>query len=195
LLALSLALFLSACGGSSSPGQSSSSGAQAATPTTPPIAPADMTTYQAQHYTISYPKDWAKAVVGDNVTFTSTGAQKGYFAIEEIANPDAITPISAGITGSINGLKTTFPDNFMQEQIPNTTTINGVTWNQGGITGGSSSNGQTRSIKAIVLGANHPEKAADTKLYLIIYAADTKDFDQMASSDFQPMLTSLKFNS
>src|SRR6266702_8155491 len=90
LLTLSLALFLSACGGSSSPGQSSSSGAQATTPTAPPIAPADLTTYQSQHYTISYPKDWAKSVVGNNVTFTNTGAQKGYFAIEEITNPNAI---------------------------------------------------------------------------------------------------------
>jgi hypothetical protein len=196
LLALALALFLSACGGSSAPSQgSNSSGTQAATPTTAPITPADLTTYQAQHYTISYPKDWAKSVVGDNVTFTDTGAQKGYLAIAEISNPNDITPISAGITGSINGLKTTFPDNFTQEQIPNSTTINGITWSQGGIAGSSSANGKTRSIKAIVLGANHPDKTADTKLYLIIYTGDAASFDQMVGADFQPMLNSLKFTS
>ncbi len=193
LLTFFLILFFSACSGGSSGSSQTSSSGTAATSTTPSVSLVYMTSYQAQAYTINYPKDWAKTVVGDNVTFTDTGAQKGYFALTEIPNPNAFTPISAGITGSINGLKATYPNNFAIDQLPATTTINGITWNQGGASGTSASTG--RSIKAVVLGTDYPAKSANTKFFLVIYSADTSNFTQMLSSAFQPMMNSLKFTS
>jgi hypothetical protein len=192
LALLLLSVILGACGGSST-SSPQSSGQQQAQATSGPISTADMQSYQDTFYSISYPKSWVKTTVGDNAVFT--GSKQGSLTIEAIANPNAITPATAGSTIGINGLKAAFPDNFQQEQISATTTINGITWNQGEISGSSTKQGQTRSVKSVVLSTNHPDTSATTKLFLVIYTADTSEFDQLATSTFEPMLNTLKLTS
>ena len=190
---LSLSIILGACGGSGTSAQQSNTqqgNTQQAQPTSAPISAADMQTYQGEGYSISYPKDWTKTMAAGNVIFT--GGNKGSLTIEEIPNPNALTPATAGSTIGINGLKAAFPDNFQQEQIAATATINGITWNQGKISGSSSKDGQTRSIKSVVLSTNHPDTSPATKLFLVIYTANSSEFDQVTSSTFEPMLNTLK---
>jgi hypothetical protein len=191
---LLLTLFLSACG-SGVPNKSKqtnnlSPAQPAVTPTAQPVETLDMKPYKGKLFSINYPSDWQKVEVGDSVTFTSS--QTGYLSIEAIPNPDNLTSVSTGIAGSINGLKSTFPDNFTKIKTPNTTTINGVQWNQNSVSGSATAKGTTHTIRATILGVDHPERTANTKLFLVIYTADATNFDQLVASAFNPMLSSLK---
>ncbi|HTK06270.1 MAG TPA: hypothetical protein VL485_03800 [Ktedonobacteraceae bacterium] len=190
VLTLSLALFLSACGNGSASNSQNKTPSKVVTPTAAPVSALDMTTYKSKFFSISYPKDWQKVAVGDNVTFTSS--QTGYLAIEAIPNPDALTSVSTGVLGSVKGLQSTFPNHFSKATIPDSTTINGIKWSQSGLTGSAVTKGATHTIKAIVLGTNHPDRAPGTKLFLVIYTADTSVFDQLVAAAFEPMLASLK---
>ena len=194
LLTLLLVLFLSACGGSSNTQKETSNNTTAIQPTPTPTAQhvetLDMTPYKGKLFSINYPADWQKVEVGDSVTFT--GTQTGYLSVEVIPNPDSLTSVSTGIAGSVNGLKSTFPVNFTKLKTPETTTINGIQWSQSSVSGGSTSKGVTRSVKATIMGVDHPERKSNTKLFLVIYTADTSNFDQLVTSAFEPMLSSLK---
>jgi hypothetical protein len=149
-----------------------------------------MTAYKSKFFSINYPKDWQKIAVGDNVTFTSS--QTGYLAVETIPNPDALTSVSTGVSGSVKGLQSTFPNHFSKATLPDSTTINGIKWSQSGLTGSAVTKGTNHTIKAIVLGTNHPENTPKTKLFLVIYTADISVFDQLMAAAFEPMLASLK---
>ena len=72
--------------------------------------------------------------------------------------------------------------------------VGGETWDQIGAIGDLQTySGQSLSSKVIALAINRPAHDANTKMYKIQYSAPAKNFDQMESTTFQPMLQSFKF--
>ncbi len=71
--------------------------------------------------------------------------------------------------------------------------MGGNTWSQGEATADTTANGQTTSLKLVVLSSNYPQRTASTQTFTLIYSTPTKEFDQTNTQSFQPMLQSFKF--
>jgi len=82
---------------------------------------------------------------------------------------------------------------YQKVDLAPTTTVGGETWDQIGAIGDLSYSGKPLSIQVNALAINRPAHDANTKMYKIQYSAPAKDFDQVGSTTFQPMLQSFTF--
>jgi hypothetical protein len=80
---------------------------------------------------------------------------------------------------------------IQSETIDSTTTVAGESWSQVAFTG--TRNGTQG--KVIIIADNHPKQSPSTMAYIIAYGGPLANFDQINTSDFQPMLQSFKFTS
>ncbi|MBO0780957.1 MAG: hypothetical protein J2P37_19215 [Ktedonobacteraceae bacterium] len=160
-----------------------------ATPTTPTSS---LTTYQGDGFTIGYPQGWKVSKNGSQVQFTdTTGAVN--LIVQTAPNPGGTVPADTFIQGGLQGFKGT-AKNYKEESIAPTTTVNGVTWNQGAASGDVTESGQTANAKLVVMVTNHPEHDPATKAFMLIYGSPTAAFDLSNTSYFQPMVQSFKFS-
>lgn len=197
---LLLAFGLSACSfGNSSGG--------AATPTaTPQPTPSPtssltqsgaLTTYKGDGFTIGYPASWMAnaGANGAGVAF-SNPAQMTEFLIEILPNPDGVAaPAGVVQRGLSTALQTVGGKNAKTVAIAPTVTVGGETWNQGAVTGTQAPNGQTPTLKLVMMATNHPANSQSTRLFIITYVAPAQTFNQISTTAFQPMLQSFKFTS
>ena len=181
---LLLTLLLAACStGNSTPPIAKTKPAPTPTPA--------LTTYQGDGYSIGYPQGWTVKGKGSFVTFTDPQGLMD-FTIEKIPNPNGAIPPTTAITGGLNGFKGQ-GTNFQQVDVAPTLTLSGTTWSQGAATADTTANGQTNSLKLVVLSSDYPQRTASTQTFTLIYSTPTKDFDQANTQSFQPMLQSFKF--
>lgn len=150
-----------------------------------------LTTYQGSGYSIGYPQGWAVKGKGSLVTFTDTQGLTA-FIVEETPNPNGAIPPTTAVNGGLNGFKVQ-GTNFQQVDVAPTLTLGGNTWNQGAAIANTSANGQTSSLKLVVLSSDYPQRTASTQTFTLIYSTPTKEFDQANTQSFQPMLQSFKF--
>jgi hypothetical protein len=181
---LLLALLLTAC----STGNSNTTQAKVKLKPTPTPS---LTTYQGNGYSIGYPQGWAVKGKGSLVTFTDAQGLTA-FIIEETSNPNGVIPPTTAVSGGLNGLKVQ-GKNFQQVDVAPILTLGGNTWDQGAATADTAANGQTNSLKLVVLSSDYPQRTASTLTFTLIYSTPTKEFDQANAQSFQPMLQSFKF--
>ncbi|MBE3558450.1 MAG: hypothetical protein IMW89_04405, partial [Ktedonobacteraceae bacterium] len=129
-------------------------------PTQAPATPT-LVTYKGDGYTISYPQDWKVTTKDNAVTFTDPVGIT-LFRIDTAPNPNGVAPADQFVKFGLSTVKG-MVKNFQQENVPATTSVNGVTWSQAAATGDFTQNGQTAKVKAIVMATNHPEHAMATK--------------------------------
>lgn len=187
LCGLIITLLLAACGGGSS---------SSATPTpkpTPSPTPASPTTYTGDGYTINYPQGWkiTKSESTGTVTFADP---VGIYNLSVAVTPNPggaaskDTLVDAAVTGAKSKLK-----NPQTETIAPTTMVGGDTWSQRAVSGDATVNGQTATVKLVVIADNHPANSPSTKAFIIVYGTAKQLFDQANSAYFQSMLQSFKF--
>lgn len=189
---LILIFLLVACGsGSSVTNSNATATAQAAHPTPTPT-PA-LSTYKGPGFTMKYPQSWKTASSSTDVAFADA---EGIYnmTIGFTSNPNGSATADQLADGGIAGAKTNLK-NAQMVNVPTTTTIGGQTWSQRAISGTSTVNGQSQDVEAIVLAADHPPAAADTKGYIIVYVTLKSEFDAAKNRYFTPMLQSFQFTS
>ena len=181
---LLLTLLLAACN------TGNSNNAIAKTKPAPTPTPT-LTTYQGDGYSIGYPQGWTVKGKGSLVTFTDAQGLTA-FIVEETPNPNGAIPPTTAVNGGLNGFKVQ-GTNFQQVDVAPTLTLGGNTWNQGAAIADTAANGQTNSLKLVVLSSDYPQRTASTQTFTLIYSTPTKEFDQSNTQSFQPMLQSFKF--
>ena len=197
LCSLFLVLLLTACslgGGSTGTAPSTTSGNTPAT-TQPNSAPAaHLTTYTRNGFTIGYPTGWTidKASSSAASVIFIDPTRTIEFIVTVTPNPNANTATSVALDPRLQSMQA--KPHYQQVDIAPTTTVGGETWDQIGAIGDLLTySGQPLSSKVIALAINRPAHDANTKMYIIQFSAPTKDFDQMESTTFQPMLQSITF--
>jgi hypothetical protein len=156
-----------------------------------PTPTPSLTMYQGDGYSIGYPQGWAVKGKGSLVTFTDAQGLTA-FIVEETPNPNGAIPPTTAVSGGLNGFKVQ-GTNFQSVDITPTLTLGGNTWNQGAAIADTAANGQTNSLKLVVLSSDYPQRTASTQTFTLIYSTPTKEFDQANTQSFQPMLQSFKF--
>lgn len=191
-----LAAAFAACGGStttstSTPKPQPTQSAQAAPS---PTSASNAQTYTGDGFTIDYPSTWQTSTpAAGQIIFAdpSTGAAVRINVVDSTGGQTA----DAIVTATLQQLQSQFT-NFQQlTDVPNSATLAGDTWSQGGATYDVTSNGQTTSYKAVVMADAHPANSPSAKGFLLVYVAPPDVFDQVNNDDFQPMLQSFTFTS
>lgn len=186
-----LMVLLTACSGI---GTTGSSPTPTPTSTPSPTPTPAMATYTGNGYTISYPQGWKVSPSKVEVSFQDA---QGLNVLGVIVspNPGAISPsivLGASLTGAekeANMTKTT-PAN-----LPATTTVDGQTWTQQGVTGTASNGSQSGPFEIVGLAINHPANSANPQIFEIVYAGPDLDATMLDQQIFQAMLASFKFTS
>ena len=159
-----------------------------------PTSASDTQTYTGDGFTIDYPSSWQTSTPATGqIVFAdpSTGAAVRINVVDSTGGQTA----DAIVTATLQQLQSQFT-NFQQlTDVPNSSTLAGDTWSQGGATYDVASNGQTTSYKAIVMADAHPANSSSAKGFLLVYVAPPDVFDQVNNDDFQPMLQSFTFTS
>jgi hypothetical protein len=160
----------------------------------PTSAPAiRLTIYTGNGFRIGYPTGWtiekaspsAASIIFIDPTRTSE------FIVTVSPNPNANSATSVALDPLLLSMQA--KPNYQKVDLAPTTTVGGATWDQIGAIGDLPYSGKPLSIKVIALAINRPAHDASTKMYKIQFSAPTKDFDQMNSTTFQPMLQSFQF--
>jgi hypothetical protein len=200
---LLLACLLTACslgGGSTGTASSTTSGNTPATPhataipAQPTSAPvAHLTSYTGNGFRIGYPAGWTieKASPSAASVIFVDPTRTIEFIVTVTPNPNANSATSVALDPLLHSMQA--KPHYQKVDLAPTTTVGGETWDQIGAIGDLPSNGQPLSIKVIALAINRPAHDANTKMDKIQFSALAKDFDQMESTTFQPMLQSFTF--
>jgi hypothetical protein len=194
LSSILLVALLAACGGSGSTG---STGGSTPTPTaTPSPTPTPaVTTYTANGYTISYPKDWQQSTTSIGVTFQDAQGFNA-FSIAVAPNPGGVAQPGAVLDATLASLvKEANMTNPSPANVPTSASMAGETWTQKGTTGTISKGGLSAPSEIVILATNHPANAANTKVYELIYAGPLVGSTLLDQQIFQAMLASFKFTS
>jgi len=194
---LLLVCFLAACGSggaSTGTGASTTTGNTPAT-TQPTSAPAtNLTTYTGNGFHIGYPAGWTMdkaSTTAASVIFIDP-TRTIEFIVTVTPNPNANSATSVALDPRLKIMQS--KPHYQKVDIASTTSVGGETWDQIGSIGDlKTSSGQSLSSKVISLATNRPKEDASTKMYIIQFGAPTKDFDQIDSTTFQPMLQSFNF--
>jgi hypothetical protein len=201
---LLLVLLLSACslGGGSTGTVSTTTSSNTSATTQPPSVPAQptsvpaasLTTYTGNGFTIGYPAGWTidKAKTSARAVYFIDPTSTIEFAVAVTPNPNAKAATFVALDAQLSFMQS--KPHYQKVDLAPTTTVGGETWDQIGAIGDLPTyNGPTLSSKSITLAINRPAHDANTKMYVIQFFTPTKDFDQMDSTAFQPMLQSFKF--
>jgi len=190
-----LALWLVACGGHSSNTTTSTNGSfvnpvqHTLAPTATKSVP--YTTYTSADFTLKYPADWKITNATTEIAFTDPAGNYN-LTIGFTPNPNGAENPDQLADGGISGAKTNLKDE-QTINVPKTVTVANQTWSQRALSGVSTLNGASNDIEATVLATNHPQKATNTKGYIIVYVAAKNQFDQAKNRYFMPMLQSFQF--
>jgi hypothetical protein len=204
MLSLSLVLLsvlLVACGGS---GGSSGSGKKTAT-ATPSPRPARATTtpaatamagfsiYRSSNFTLQYPSSWQVTAAPNGVIF-SDAPDNFRVSVLTTPNPEGLTSPRSALQVNLEVFaKSGLYKNFKQINVPATTVVGGVTWQQMAATGDMSAGSQTTTIKMVLLATNHPDSSPQTQLFNIDIQGPLSSYDAIYSSAIGPMLQSFRF--
>lgn len=189
-----LVLVLVACGttgGGTTGGGTTSSSTPTLTPSPTPTT-ASLTTYTGTGYTIGYPQGWnMTSPTSGTVVFTDpTG--KYAFTIAAIPNPGGTLSSDQVAKNFESTLQSGSQFTGIQNQTTaSTTTVAGESWSQIAATATTSGT----QGKLIIIADNHPKQSPSTMAYVIAYGGPQANFDQINTSDFQPMLQSFTFTS
>jgi hypothetical protein len=177
---LLLAFGLSACGGSAASNSSAN--------TTPTASNADETvnltykTYRGNGFSIAYPQTW-------NVTPLSGGAP-----LAEFSDGQNHLEVQGGTTSAATMLKTItgqFGTTYkVDNSIPHTVTLNGVTWQQQAGTFNSPQTGQP--LHFIIWTAKNPHQSARYKTFGLFCMSYEPDFNN-GNEIYHQMLQSFSF--
>lgn len=193
---LLLAFLLAACslgGGSTGTVPTTTSGITPAT-TQPTSAPAtSLTTYTGNGFHIGYPTGWTmeKASPSAASIIFIDPTRTVEFIVTVTPNPNANSATSVALDPLQQSMQS--KPHYQKVDLAPTTTVGGETWDQIGAIGDLPYSGKPLSIQVNALALNRPAHDANTKMYKIQFSAPEKDFDQMNSTTFQPMLQSFKF--
>jgi hypothetical protein len=201
---LLLAYLLTACslgGGSTGTVSTTTSGNTPATshataiPAQPTSASATgLTIYTGDGFTIGSPTGWTidKASSSAASVIFIDPTRTIEFIVTVTPNPNANSATSVALDPQLHSMQS--KPHYQKVDLAPTTTVGGETWDQIGAIGDLQTySGQTLSGKVIALASNHPAHDANTKMYIIQFSAPAKDFDQVESTTFQPMLQSFTF--
>jgi len=166
-----------------------------AVPVQPTSVPAvRLTTYADNGFTIGYLTGWTIDKVSSSaasVIFIDP-TRTIEFIVTVTPNPNANSATSVALDPRLHSMQS--KPHYQKVDLAPTTTVGGETWDQIGAIGDLQTySGQTLSSKVIALAINHPAHDANTNMYIIQFSVPTKDFDQMESTAFQPMLQSFTF--
>jgi hypothetical protein len=194
---LLLTCLLTACslgGGSTGTVSTTTSGKTPATSQSTSVPAVNLTTYTGNGFTIGSPTGWTIDKVSSSaasVIFIDP-TRTIEFIVTVTPNPNANSATSVALDPRLHSMQS--KPHYQKVDLAPTTTVGGETWDQIGAIGDLQTySGQTLSSKVIALASNHPAHDANTKMYIIQFSAPTKDFDQMESTTFQPMLQSFTF--
>ena len=164
-------------------------------PAQPTSAPAaHLTTYTGNGFRIGCPAGWTieKASPSAASVIFIDPTRTIEFIVTVTPNPNANSATSVALDPLLHSMQS--KPHYQKVDLAPTTTVGGETWDQIGAIGDLPTySGQTLSSKAITLAINRPVHDANTTMYVIQFFTPTKDFDQMDSTSFQPMLQSFKF--
>jgi hypothetical protein len=184
---------LSACGGIGTSSSSTSTvPAATATPTpSPTSAPAapSLLKYSNSYFIIGYPQGWtatASKSNTDNTTVFADSAQLYQFSASVTPDPNGALSADQIAQATVSAAETNLK-NPQSVSVSATTTIDGKTWSQRGITGTKTKNGQTVVAEVIVLAY-----VANNQAYFIVYGTAQPLFSTASTAYFQPMLQSLQ---
>ncbi|HVB74560.1 MAG TPA: hypothetical protein VNE38_13475 [Ktedonobacteraceae bacterium] len=193
---LLLVCLLTACslgGGSTGTVPTTTSGNTPAT-THPTSAPAaSLTTYTGNGFSIGYPAGWTidKASPSAASVIFIDPTRTVEFIVTVTANPNANSATSVALDPLLQSMQS--KPHYQKVDLAPTTIVGGETWDQIGAIGDLPYSGKPLSIKVNAMAINRPVHDATTKMYKIQFSAPAKDFEQMDSTTFQPMLQSFKF--
>lgn len=184
LLALSawvLVTTLAACGGS---------GGSTTSKPTPAVT---LQTYNGTGYSMHYPSNWQKSVVGDHVTFT---ALDGKDVLAIFADPDLSgEPDSSAVASqSISRFAGTLFTHAQAVTVPPTFITGKVTWIQLSETGILTTADPGTQGNLFLLVTSYPPQTKNTVTYQIEYYGSAPTFGQ-ANVSFMQMLQSFSFTS
>lgn len=188
-----LLLVLAACGttttttiGSGTPGSSTPT----ATPS--PTSTTSLTTYTGTGYTVGYPQGWKMTSAGNSGVAFNDPTGKYAFTIAVIPNPgEALSPDQVAKNFESTLQSSSQFTGIQNQTTTSTTTVAGESWSQ--ITANATTSGTQGQL--IVIADNHPKQSPSTMAYIIAYGGPMTSFDQINTSDFQPMLQSFTFTS
>jgi hypothetical protein len=144
-------------------------------------------------YTIESPSSWTSTrdtttAAGVSVLLLSdTSSLYTDMSIGTDTRGNPVPPLDEA--QSLLNLSGEYAKNFQKKSVPATVTINGVQWAQ--VAGTMEKSGTSVKSTMYVLATLFPSDA--TKVVSIEYTAPTREFDQVNTEDFQPMLLSFKF--
>jgi hypothetical protein len=153
-----------------------------------------LATYTGDGFTIGSPTGWTidKASSSAASVIFIDPTRTIEFIVTVTPNPDANSATSVALDPRLQSMQA--KPHYQKVDPAPTTTVGGETWDQIGAIGDVQTySGQMLSSKVIALASNHPAHDANTKMYIIQFSAPTKNFDQMESTTFQPMLQSFTF--
>lgn len=187
---LFLIALLAACSSSGNTPASTPGPSGLATPSPTP----GFQTYTGMGYTIGYPSGWKVQSTRGAVTLIDSTSENT-LAILLVPNPGETQSASTLADASMKTLeKASVQHTQPLANLPSTTTLNGETWAQRGVTGTVNENGQSFSGELILLVDNHPANAPSTQAYEISYAGLYMTFQQ-ESVTFQAILQTFTFTS
>lgn len=192
LAALLTACSFGATGGSTSTTATPTVGSTPTATPTPSPTPVSLTVFKGNGFSIGYPQGWTEKENNGQVIF-SDEANLATFIVAEVPNPGGAVSATAALDRGLASFKNS-SKNYKDENVPATTNVGGVTWNQKAGSGDNTTpNGAKAHLKFYILTTNYPEKTSTTKLFILGYAAPSATFDQTNTDAFQPMLQSFKF--
>jgi hypothetical protein len=147
--------------------------------------------YQGDGYSIGYPKAW-KVIKSVNAITFSDSAGVTEFVVQMAPNPKGVLlpekAVERSLTGMQKGAK-----NYKKLNIPATTTLNGVTWFEGGASIDTQASGRLLRSTVVTMATNHPMQDESTTLFSFVYTCPTRNFETLNRTIFQPMLQSFRF--
>lgn len=151
-----------------------------------------MQQYTGAKFSISYPQGWQESASGNQVTFVDP-VSKNVMTIVTVENPGGAQSSSALADATLPLIEKTLLSDGKTATVAATATVAGETWAQRSATGGLALTDPGVQGTLMMLIANHPASAPDTKAYEIYYYGPTATFTQATTLAFQPMLQSFKF--
>jgi hypothetical protein len=144
-----------------------------------PSTPAGFKTYQASYlgvsFSIAYPPDWTISPnTSEHATFIEGAA--GSFAVQ--VSPKPYTPsqtVQMGIANTKQGASSS-----QIVSMPSTTTVNGVTWSQGGVIVNKSSG----PLELVIMATR------TSHLIILMYDGSPQSFNTLNQNVYQPMVQS-----
>lgn len=187
LCCLILPLLLVACGDSTP---------STAGPTSLSSPSHGLITYSGNGYSISYPQGWGVPTYAANgtVVFQNAGLDAVPRLFIAVApNPGGALSPDTVVTTALKSMQAPLTNSHIVS-VPTTVTVAGESWSQRAVAGSTNVNGESATLRYVVIADNHPANGAATISFTISYGETQALFDTTNSGTFQVMLHSFKFS-